>query len=73
MEKVIPPLSKVFLDTAYAIALPALNDQYHERAVVVATQLEKDRTILVTTRAVVLEIGNVLAKLRYRQGAVQLL
>lgn len=36
-------------------------------------QLENQSTILVTTRAVLLEIGNALAKLRYRQVAMELL
>jgi uncharacterized protein len=35
--------------------------------------LEALGTLLVTTRAVLLEIGNALSKQRYRQAAVQLL
>ena len=65
--------NKVFLDTAYAIALSSSKDQYHERAVNLAEQLEKAGTYLVTTRAVQLEIGNALSKQRYRHAATQLL
>jgi hypothetical protein len=65
--------AEVFLDTAYAIALSSPNDQFHARAVELAEQLEALGTRLVTTRAVLLEIGNALAKPRYRQAAVQLL
>lgn len=36
-------------------------------------QIETERTRLVTTRAVVLEIGNALARQRHREGAVALL
>lgn len=36
-------------------------------------QVERKGTRLVTTRAVVLEIGNALAKLRYRKAAIELL
>jgi predicted nucleic acid-binding protein len=63
----------VFLDAAYAIALAAPSDQLHSRAVELAEQLEADRTRLVTTRAVLLEIGNALSRRRYRAAAVQLL
>ena len=65
--------AEVFLDTAYAIALSSSNDQFYACAVELAEQLEALGTRLVTTRAVLLEIGNALAKPRYRQAAVQLL
>lgn len=64
---------EVFLDTAYAIALSSGNDLFHEQAASIAEQLESRGTRLVTTRAVPLEIGNALARLRYRAAAVQLL
>ena len=66
-------MDKVFLDAAYAIALSAPNDQYHALAEILAEQLEAERTQLITTRAVVVEIGNALAKLRYRNAAIELL
>jgi predicted nucleic acid-binding protein len=65
--------NEVFLDTAYAIALSSPNDQFHDRAVQLADQLEASETRLVTTRAVLLEIGNALSKQRYRNAAVGLL
>jgi predicted nucleic acid-binding protein len=65
--------AKVFLDTAYAIALSSPRDQHHRKAVELAEHLETNGTKLVTTRAVVLEIGNALAKQRYRAAAVALL
>ena len=67
------PVTEVFLDAAYAIALSAPNDQYHDRAELLTEQLEAEGTRLITTRAVVLEIGNALAKLRYRSASVELL
>src|SRR5262249_13795792 len=60
-------------DAAYAIALSAPSDQLHTRAVALAQQLEAARTHLVTTQAVLLEIGNALSKRRYRAAAVELL
>lgn len=65
--------SEVFLDTGYVIALSVEADENHERAVELAEQLEAEQTRLVTTRAIMLEIGNALSKLRYRQAAVELL
>lgn len=64
---------EVFLDAAYAIALAAPSDQLHSRAVALAEKLEADRSRLVTTQAVVLEIGNALSKRRHRAAAVQLI
>ena len=66
-------MTEVFLDTSYAIALSASNDEHHEQAVKLAEQLEADGTQLITTRAIVLEIGNTLARARYRNAAVELL
>jgi predicted nucleic acid-binding protein len=66
-------LKPVFLDTSFVIALSAPTDEYHSRASKLAEQLETNQTRLLTTRAVVLEIGNALAKLRYRHAAVELL
>lgn len=66
-------MSKVFLDTSYAVALSARTDENHELALKLAEELERSDTHFVTTRAVLLEIGNALAKVRYRKAAVQLL
>lgn len=64
---------EVYLDAAYAIALSAVSDQHHESAIRIAERLEAEGTHLVTTRAVILEIGNALSRQRYRQSAVELL
>lgn len=66
-------MSKVFLDTSYAIALSALYDENHTRAIELADELKAADTHFVTTRAIILEIGNALSKLRYRPGAIRLL
>jgi predicted nucleic acid-binding protein len=65
--------AEVFLDTAYAIALSSSNDLFHHQAVWLADQLEAAGTRLVTTHAVMLEIGNALSKQRYRPAAIELL
>lgn len=64
---------EAFLDASYAVALSSASDMYHSRAIELAERLTQAGTRLVTTRAVVLEIGNALAKLRYRQAAIRLL
>ena len=66
MATAINPGDEVFLDTSYALALSASTDQFHDRALRLATALEAARARLVTTRAVLLEVGNALSRQRYR-------
>lgn len=63
----------VFLDTAYAIALASTSDEFHPQALTLAEELEVRGTRLLTTWAVLLEIGNALSRGAYRRAAVQLL
>jgi predicted nucleic acid-binding protein len=65
--------SEVFLDSTYAIALAADSDQYHSSAVSLADELQAAGTRLVTTQAIQLEIGNALARKRFRAAAARLL
>ncbi|MGH7169240.1 MAG: type II toxin-antitoxin system VapC family toxin [Gemmataceae bacterium] len=60
--------ARTFLDTLFVIALINQRDQYHERAAELAARYEGERFL--TTDAVLLEIGNALAK-KYRQEAVE--
>jgi hypothetical protein len=64
---------EVFLDTSFAIALSSVTDHNHVRAVQLANQLEANRTRLVTTQAILLEIGNALSTQKYRIAAIQIL
>lgn len=65
--------SSVFLDTSFAIALSVESDANHQLALQIAATLESSPIKLVTTRAILLEIGNALSKQRYRTAAVKLL
>jgi uncharacterized protein len=65
--------NEVFLDTAFAIALSVASDEHHQKALLLADELEAHNVRLVTTHAVLLEIGNALSKARYRQAAISLL
>ena len=66
-------MNKLFLDTSYAVALSSRTDENHERAVKLSEQLEAADAYFVKTRAILLEIGNALSKLRHRTAAVRLL
>lgn len=65
--------TEAFLDTAFAIALSSSGDDLHRVALALADELERSPTRMVTTRAVLMEIGNALSKQRYRPAAVELL
>jgi uncharacterized protein len=60
----------LFVDASYVIALAIPADELHDRAVEWADRLRSNSAGLVTTRAVLLEIGNALGKLRFRGAAV---
>lgn len=67
------PKRKVFLDTGFAIAMVSPRDAYHGRAIQLADELNMAGTAIITTRAVLLEIGAALAKAAYREAAVSLI
>ena len=66
-------MAELFVDTGFAIALASRRDQHHQRAVELAARVKANAAQLVTTQAVVLEIGNSLSKRNHRQAAVQLI
>ncbi len=61
-------MTETFIDTSFVIAVVNRKDQYHKEAARL-TDLYEGRT-LVTTDAVLLEIGNALAK-NYKQAAAE--
>ena len=62
--------TRTFLDTLYVIALINQRDQYHGRTTELAAQYE--RRAFLTTDAVLLEIGNALAR-KFKQQAVEVI
>ena len=62
--------SKVFLDTSFSIALSIVKDEFHQRAIELAQQVNAAQSEIITTQAVNLEIGNALSKLKYQQSAL---
>ena len=65
--------STVFLDTGFAIALLSPRDQYHAAALHLAAQIQQQGTKVITSDAVLLEIGAALAKHAYRPAAIKLI
>jgi predicted nucleic acid-binding protein len=67
------PSDAFFLDSSFVIALAQATDEHHRRAVELGAAAEQRRVELVTTRAVLLEVGSALAKVRSRQDAIRLI
>lgn len=61
---------EVFLDTSYLVARSIANDGHHRRAMELAAAIRSRRTRIVTTDAILLEVGNTFSKVRYRSAAV---
>src|SRR5690606_19228781 len=64
-------MPKLFLDTGFAIALASPRDTLHEQAVVLAEALVEERPHIVTTQAVLIEIGNARAAPPHRVASVR--
>jgi uncharacterized protein len=62
-----------FIDTGFAIALCVRRDKFHAIAAALASEIERTATQLVTTHAVVLEIGAALSKLDIRADSAVLM
>lgn len=62
--------NKIFVDTLFVVALINQRDQYHEQASELADRLQNYP--LLTTDAVLLEIGNALAR-NYKDEAVEII
>ncbi len=61
---------QIFIDTGFIIALVSERDDYHQQALELADMLET--AYLITTDAVLLEIGNGLSR-QYKQEAIQII
>jgi predicted nucleic acid-binding protein len=64
---------KVFLDTAFVLALASPADQYHEKAKELSRQIKKEGIALLTTRAILIEIGDAMAGQRRRKAGIIML
>lgn len=62
--------SKVFVDTAAWLALMNKDDALHDQAIQVKKQLQIERSQLVTTDFVFLEVADALATPKFRAGTI---
>lgn len=65
--------NRVFLDTAFVVALSIETDIFHEKALALSEEIEAQEIHLITTRAILLEIGNSLARNIFRKTGVDVL
>ena len=63
-------MAEAFIDTSFGVALINGRDQYHVQAVEIASQFEKRS--LVITDAVLLEVGNALAR-NFKEASIQII
>jgi predicted nucleic acid-binding protein len=66
-------MTDVFLDTSYFVALSNPRDQHHATARHVFADLQHRRIRLVTTRGVILEIGNAMSRQHLRAKMIDFL
>jgi uncharacterized protein len=62
-----------FLDTGFVIALISPRDRLHTAALRLSKDIETNAMRLVTSEAIVLEIGAALSKLSFRSAAMQII
>ena len=65
--------NSVFLDTSFSLAIAIPKDANHKRAIEISRTLANSRTEIITTQAIVLEIGNALSGAKHRPFAVQII
>jgi uncharacterized protein len=63
---------EVFLDAAYLIALANAGDEFHSNALEISLELNACRIRIVTTHAILLEVGSALARTKFRSAAIRL-
>lgn len=62
---------QIFVDTGFVVALVDERDQYHQQALELSYMLET--AYLITTDAILLEIGNRLSRPQHKQEAIQII
>lgn len=62
-----------FIDTSFVIALVSERDNFHETAQQLSAQIERESIDLITSDAIILEIGAALSKNAYRAVAIELI
>lgn len=63
-------MSKVFVDTAAWLALVNQDDDLHVQAIQVKNKLQTDKSFLITTDFIFLEVADALATLKFRRTTI---
>ncbi len=63
----------LFLDTAYIYALFNTRDQWHQKAIEWQQKVADEKHLLLTTQFILIEIGNGLSSLKFRQDATEII
>lgn len=66
-------MNEIFLDTSFTVAVVSSRDQLYKKANIWLNEIESSKIPLVTTQAVLLEIGNALSKSAFRQVGIGIL
>ncbi|MFO1431498.1 MAG: PIN domain-containing protein [Candidatus Competibacteraceae bacterium] len=66
-------MNKVFIDTAFIIALSIENDRYHSIAKSWAEHIVHNNYLMVTHQGILLEVGDAFAKPQWRKMALELI
>ena len=64
-------MNNYFLDTSFSIALALSKDEFHTKAIQLSNRITEEKAKVVTTTAILFEIGNSLSKKRFRRHAVE--
>ena len=66
-------MERWFIDTSFLIALASTADQHHDRANRLLDQIQTGDVRLMTTSAVLLELGAALSRVAHRAGAMTII
>ncbi|MCY7346132.1 MAG: PIN domain-containing protein [Pyrinomonadaceae bacterium] len=65
--------NELLFDTSFAVARASPKDQFYPKAKFWSDKIQAENISVVVTQAVILEIGNALSKLQFRQVGIGLL
>lgn len=66
-------INTVFADTSFLTALIHTKDTFHQKAIALFADLRRKKVQIVTTHFILLEIGDGMAKLKFRQSVMSLI
>ena len=64
-------MNSIFLDTSHVVAFANKRDAHHKKALALAERVSREGAQVVTTQAVLTEIGNALSSIKSRSFAVR--